>query len=86
MMTELILKRCVCADRLPSTTNPEFYRECQTCCKVTRIHGDSDVLADFFLLTILVFHLAGMETGIEGGTSSFNILWTCGERGTLNGK
>ena len=73
MMTELILKRCVCADRLPSTTNPEFvfYRGCQTCCKVTRIHGDSDVLADFFLLTILVFHQVGMETGIEGGTSRF---------------
>ena len=28
---------------------------------------------------------ARMETGIEGGTSRFNIVWTC-ERGTRNGE
>ena len=27
-----------------------------------------------------------MDTGIEGGTSSFKILWTCGERGTRDGE
>ena len=31
-------------------------------------------------------HQAGEDTGIEGGTSCFKILWTCGERGTRNGK
>ena len=31
-------------------------------------------------------HDAGVDIGIEGGTSIFKILWTCGERGTRNGK
>ena len=31
-------------------------------------------------------HQARMDTGIEGGMSSFKILWTCGERGTRNGE
>ena len=30
-------------------------------------------------------HQAMMDTGIECGTSSFKILWTCGEIGTRNG-
>ena len=29
---------------------------------------------------------ARMDTVIKGGTSSFKMLGTCGERGTLNGK
>ena len=31
-------------------------------------------------------HQARMDIGIEGGTSSFKILWTCGEIGTRNGE
>ena len=31
-------------------------------------------------------HHARGDIGIEGGTSSFKILWTFGERGTRNGK
>ena len=31
-------------------------------------------------------HQARMDTWIEGGASTFNILWTRGESGTMNGK
>ena len=30
-------------------------------------------------------HQAGLDTGIDGGTLTKQ-LWTCGERGTRNGK
>ena len=31
-------------------------------------------------------HQIRLDTGIEGGTSYFNILWACGEREPRNGK